>query len=257
MSLPDGRGSQRCWFLFHPMYPMSRPEQPAFWRRNEVEYVDAVEHLEALSDEWERGGYEGLLGFSQGALFAAMLCARLEQRARTADHPHAHGRPSTRPPRFVILCNGFASPLPSNPELRWWRELETGALTTPALFLAGEHDLATPPEAVAKLAARFKAAEVHIVAGGAHAMPSKSADLDAIETFVREVTSDIKRPSAVSDCAGTGGGRIRGDTGVMATSSRAEVCKVQRGEGDFEWRWRSWRAIKLNGADPMTHEHCP
>ena len=170
----DSSGRQRAWWRFDPEFPMDRTQQPQFWRRAKVGYVGAEAAVELLVDAWRRGAYDGLLGFSQGAAMAAMLCARLEQlRPR-----------STRRPRFIILVSGFRTPLPRNPALRWYAELGAASLRTRALVISGEHDTATPPAAVGRLAALFTRRVEHIVAGGQHAMPRRPADLAAISEFV-------------------------------------------------------------------------
>ena len=83
-------------------------------------------------------------------------------------------------PRFVIVCAGFRTPLPTNPELGWWRAAGVGPegapLATPALFVVGERDVVTPPSQTRQLAALFADATVHEVRGGQHAMPQKAAD---------------------------------------------------------------------------------
>ena len=73
--LEGGRGKQRAWWQFAPAFPMSRVDQPGWWALEAVEYVDAEATIDGLVHTWQEGGYDALLGFSQGALCAAMLCA--------------------------------------------------------------------------------------------------------------------------------------------------------------------------------------
>jgi pimeloyl-ACP methyl ester carboxylesterase len=146
----------------------------------EVGYLDAAANVELLVAEWRRGAYDGVLGFSQGAAMAAMLCARLEMLERAAE-----GAGAARSPRFVILVNGFRSPLPSDAELGWYRALEPASLATPALVISGEYDTAVTPSRVAELAALFGRRTEHMVRGGQHAMPRQPVDLGAIAAFVR------------------------------------------------------------------------
>ena len=144
------------------------------------ELGDAAANVELLVAEWRRGAYDGVLGFSQGAAMAAMLCARLEMLAAEG----ASG--AARSPRFVILVNGFRSPLPNDAELGWYRALEPASLVTPALVISGEYDTAVPPRRVAELAALFGRRTEHMVRGGQHAMPRQPVDLGAIAAFVRQ-----------------------------------------------------------------------
>lgn len=95
----DSGGRQRAWWRFEPEFPMDRALQSDWWEQEEVEYVDAEAALDALVDEWQRGSYDAILGFSQGAAAAALLCARLEMQG------------AVRKPRFIILVCGFRSPL--------------------------------------------------------------------------------------------------------------------------------------------------
>jgi pimeloyl-ACP methyl ester carboxylesterase len=176
----DSGGRQRAWWHFEPEFPMDRTRQPDFWRLAEVGYLDAAANVELLVAEWRRGAYDGVLGFSQGAAMAAMLCARLEMLERAAE-----GAGAARSPRFVILVNGFRSPLPSDAELGWYRALEPASLATPALVISGEYDTAVPPSRVAELAALFGRRTEHMVRGGQHAMPRQPVDLGAIAAFVR------------------------------------------------------------------------
>mmetsp|Transcript_65482 Transcript_65482/g.213165 ORF Transcript_65482/g.213165 Transcript_65482/m.213165 type:complete len:252 (-) Transcript_65482:555-1310(-) len=61
------------------------------------------ESFEAVLAEWSRGGYDGILGFSQGAILAAALCCEL----------HRRGAPA---PRFAVLISGFGRPVPRGVE---------------------------------------------------------------------------------------------------------------------------------------------
>ena len=182
----DSGGRQRAWWHFEPEFPMDRTRQPDFWRLAEVGYLDAAANVELLVAEWRRGAYDGVLGFSQGAAMAAMLCARLEMLERAAEGASAaRSAGAARSPRFVILVNGFRSPLPSDAELGWYRALEPASLATPALVISGEYDTAVPPSRVAELAALFGRRTEHMVRGGQHAMPRQPVDLGAIAAFVR------------------------------------------------------------------------
>ena len=169
-------GMQRCWFQFHPPYPLKDRAMQPTWRAHErVAYVDCEAALDALVATWQNGSYDGVLGFSQGALTAAMLVARLELD---------HGSPRLRMPRLVILCNGFRTPLPSNPELDWWTSLPAGSLRTPAFVVKGANDPVDAGGQAELLAALFGTSRVHIVPNGTHAMPKEAADVAAITGFV-------------------------------------------------------------------------
>lgn len=189
--LQGGRGRQHAWWRFEPDYPMDRALQPAFWALEEVGYSSADATIDALVHEWHQGSYEAILGFSQGALCAAMLVARLEQLV-AAGHPICL-------PRFVILCHGFITPRPSNVELRWWRDVQIGTLATPAILLAGEHDTSVPRAKVQELGALFARAQLHTIVGGAHAMPRDMMDLRAISTLVDMLSPPVSPPHTLGD----------------------------------------------------------
>ena len=156
-----------------------RTEQPAFWAEPEVRYIGAEESLAHLEEVWSAGCFDGILGFSQGGTAAALLAARLERRG------------CANLPRFVIVCAGFRTPLPTNSELDWWRAAAVGPegapLATPALFVVGERDVVTPPSQTRQLAALFADATVHEVRGGQHAMPQQAADLTAVRGFLERI----------------------------------------------------------------------
>lgn len=173
-SLECSGGRQRAWWLFNPAYPMDRTLQPSWWAQTEVEYVHAQGAIEELAGKWHRGNYDGVLGFSQGAVAAAMLCAWLE-RTSTSGLPH-----------FAILCCGFRVPLPTNPELQWYQELATGSLKTPAFIIAGENDQAVPLFQSELLRGLFASASVHVIAKGVHGMPRGADDLAALAAFLQQ-----------------------------------------------------------------------
>ena len=166
---------QRAHWLYDPPFPLSeRSKQPAFWARGEVEYVGADAGLASLTAAWERGSFDGILGFSQGAGAAALLAATLERET-----------PAKRPPRFIVLCAGFRDPRPSNLALRWWRDAPDAALAVPALVLVGDRDTVTPERQARALAALFRDATVRVCAGLQHAMPQQKHDIEAVASFLR------------------------------------------------------------------------
>jgi predicted esterase len=189
--LEGGRGKQRAWWTFDPPFPLTdRTLQSSWWARDSVQYDGVDTAVETLVSAWNdpNSSYDGILGFSQGALAAAMVCARLEQL-----------QGSVRPrPRFVILCCGFRRPFPSNPGLRWWRELGNMTLQTPALIVAGAADQACPVWQSEGLASLFSRSTLHIIPGGAHAMPKDTTDLARIATFAVQATRRgyVQQPAA-------------------------------------------------------------
>ena len=65
----------RCWWEYDPPFPLhDRTLQPPWWAQAEVEYVGADTGLEFLVEEWRRGSYDAILGFSQAAIWAVTWC---------------------------------------------------------------------------------------------------------------------------------------------------------------------------------------
>ena len=61
--VPGGRGSQRCWFSFHPDFPFDRTKQAAWWQHEQLGYVDVESSLTTLAALWDGGEWDGILGF--------------------------------------------------------------------------------------------------------------------------------------------------------------------------------------------------
>ena len=185
-SLEGGRGQRRAWWRFAPEFPMQNRELlPDWWAQEEVEFVGASETIDGLRKQWDEGDYDGILGFSQGAAAAAVLCAALEASSSNSGGSSSGSSCSAqRLPRFVILSHGFRSPLPSNAELGWWRHLKPRSLLTPALSIAGECDSHPGPAQSEALGALFAHGSVHMVPGGAHAVPREQSDLRRIADFI-------------------------------------------------------------------------
>jgi hypothetical protein len=206
--IAGGRGARHAWWTFEPEFPLSdRTRGPEWWSRETVEYVGC--DIGSLADEWLQGSFDGVLGFSQGAVAAAMLCAELERRG--SSHP-----------RFAILSHGFRSPLPNNPSLSWWRELDAGALKTPMLCVVGEKDsICAESEALGRL---FSTGTLHVVPKGAHAVPKEQADLEVIRDFIvaQMAPSTLTSCEPCSEKAGQ----------ISSTVSDLRVCKAwARGQG--------------------------
>lgn len=109
-------------------------------------------------------GYDGVLGFSQGAAMAGVLCAL---------------RPAAF--RFAVLACGYAAVGTGLPALA--EAGAGGAIALPSLHLVGARDSSVPPEASAHFAARFRDPTVHAHAGG-HWIPRAAGDVAAIRAFL-------------------------------------------------------------------------
>ncbi|XP_051491948.1 esterase OVCA2 [Apus apus] len=116
----------------------------------------------------EHGPFDGLLGFSQGAALAAMVCAL-----------RARGDPRF-PVAFAILVAGFASRAPAHGH--FYRE----PIALPTLHVVGDADAVIPASLSRELARHFVEPVVLTHPGGHFvpaAAPQKKAYLDFLERF--------------------------------------------------------------------------
>ncbi|NWH77616.1 OVCA2 Esterase, partial [Piaya cayana] len=116
----------------------------------------------------ERGPFDGLLGFSQGAALAAMVCAL-----------RARGDRRFQPVAFAILVAGFASRAPAHGH--FYRE----PIALPSLHVVGDADAVIAAPLSRELAQRF--VEPVLTHPGGHfvpaAAPQKKVYLDFLERF--------------------------------------------------------------------------
>eukprot|EP00928_Gymnodinium_smaydae_P073538 TRINITY_DN56726_c0_g1_i1.p1 TRINITY_DN56726_c0_g1~~TRINITY_DN56726_c0_g1_i1.p1 ORF type:complete len:507 (+),score=76.25 TRINITY_DN56726_c0_g1_i1:122-1522(+) len=122
--------------------------------------------FEFVLSEWSKGDYDGVLGFSQGAILAAALCSELHKR-------------SGRVPRFAVLISGFGKPVPRGVEAY----PPLSPLPLPSLHIWGLADDHIPAWASESLAAYFEKPEIYTHAGH-HFVPQKAADVAVIQQFL-------------------------------------------------------------------------
>ena len=136
----------------------------AWWRGNSLQdtYVGWDETRALIVDLWEREQFDGIMGFSQGAGAAAMLCAELQ-------------------PRFAILISGFVA-----------RDIEAGAGllagvdNAPSLHVFGESDQLVVPDRSRALVECFTDATV-IAHEGGHMIPSGATVRRQVVAFLDSV----------------------------------------------------------------------
>ena len=140
-----------------------------------VEGVEAS--LELLERSWAAsGGFDVLLGFSQGAMTAAMLIERL----RRAGGPQ---------PRCAVLVSGFMRPRPLATAQSW---PPGSSIATPSLHVIGLEDTVVANCRSEELMALFDMPSVwrhsligHPAGYGGHVVPWDDPFLDALAAFVR------------------------------------------------------------------------
>ncbi|XP_061868226.1 esterase OVCA2 [Colius striatus] len=134
-----------------------------------VEPVGLEESLAAVAAALaEHGPFDGLLGFSQGAALAAMVCAL-----------RARGDPRF-PVAFAILVAGFASRAPAHGH--FYRE----PIALPTLHVVGDADGVIAPTLSRELAQSFLEPVILSHPGGHFvpaAAPQKKAYLDFLDRF--------------------------------------------------------------------------
>lgn len=116
----------------------------------------------------QRGPFDGILGFSQGAAMAAVVCSQLGTLKGDIDM------------RFVILCSGFAPALP---------EFEKESIKCPSLHIfGGDHgnDRQIANQASRDLSSLFdESCSVIIEHDCGHIIPTRSPYIDQMKDFLQ------------------------------------------------------------------------
>jgi len=150
--------------------------------RQDFEAVGFVESFDLVLAEWSKGCYDGVLGFSQGAILAVALCAELHRRGPTSDAPV---------PRFALLISGFGRPIPRGVEAY----PPQTPLPLPSMHIWGKADNHIPGWASESLTALFEKPKVYTHSGH-HFVPQKAPDIEVIQEFLAPFLS---QDGAVND----------------------------------------------------------
>ncbi|XP_073526858.1 esterase OVCA2 isoform X2 [Phyllobates terribilis] len=150
LTIPESEGQRedpRGWWF-------SDPEKSSFHAMDETNSCAGLEEsLDTVAKAFsELGPFDGILGFSQGAAFVAMLCALKQQ-----------GDPRFQF-NFAILVGGFKSR--ATEHAHFYSE----AITVPSLHVYGDTDQVIPGEMSQELAAHFVNPLLHTHPGG-HYIP--------------------------------------------------------------------------------------
>ncbi|XP_058140963.1 esterase OVCA2 [Dasypus novemcinctus] len=171
--VPEGAGSDssgpcppeeqlRGWWFTEQEEPIfSALEEPTVCRGLE-EALGSVAH--ALN---KLGPFDGLLGFSQGAALAAVLCALSQE-----------GDPRFPLPRFIILVSGFP---PRGLGLK--EPILQGPLSLPSLHVFGDTDRVIPAKESMQLASQFPEA-ITLTHPGGHFIPAAAPQRQAYLKFL-------------------------------------------------------------------------
>lgn len=172
-------------------------------------YHGLQESLDAIGGAWEdHGPFDGVLGFSQGAVVCHILAAL--RCGLSSDPPTA--LPSTDDPcllpatttttlaatlspdacpwlaslKFAIVAAGFPACIEPHPA-------PMEALDLPSLHISGQEDSNVPPELQRALASCFVASEMHVHTKG-HTLPSTAADVAVLAQFLRQQQQLLQQP---------------------------------------------------------------
>ena len=146
--------------------------QRAWWRTSDdgVTTYDGWDTSRAqLVDRWRAEGFDGILGFSQGAAAAAMLCAEVR-------------------PRFAVLVAGF---VPRDREAA--ATLLAGVEGVPTLHVYGRTDAIVETERSRALAALFGGASI-VEHDGGHMLPAGAGVRREVEAFLAGLGADSPPP---------------------------------------------------------------
>lgn len=126
---------------------------------------ESIEHIASVVES--RGPFDGVVGFSQGAVFGSILLA----------HPNTR-----RYWRYGVLISGFPARDNAVKDADWYQLVHI-----PSLHVYGENDKLVPPAFSALLADRFVASRRHVHLGG-HLPPFARPSTDALVDFINAFT---------------------------------------------------------------------
>ncbi|KAH0850697.1 hypothetical protein HID58_095313, partial [Brassica napus] len=114
----------------------------------------------------EKGPFDGILGFSQGAAMAAAVCGKQEQLVGEIDF------------RFCVLCSGF-TPWPL------LEKREQGSIKCPSLHIFGSQP-GKDRQIVTQASSDLQGCATVIEHDFGHIIPTKSPYIDEIKTFLNQ-----------------------------------------------------------------------
>lgn len=157
-----------------------------WWLREGNVYHGLGETLSRLHTIWNKGLFEGIIGFSQGARLTYLLSLIHEN---SLDKSIFHGL------KYVILVSGYGDvPLPTN---FWYdaspfacldHEKDIHHICIPSLHVMGLQDKLIPVHSSRTLANLYHNPIIH-EHGGGHHVPMRSADVAVMIGFIQSYTS--------------------------------------------------------------------
>lgn len=122
---------------------------------------------------------DGILGFSQGATMAHILCSIKHDNQFMKDNPECEWLSSLK---FSIFAGGFPSRLHPSP---FQPDLTNESINLPTLHFSGQLDNDVPTCFHHELAACFRNPVIHHHSKG-HIVPNNSADVNAMLSFLTQ-----------------------------------------------------------------------
>lgn len=156
----DGEGQRSWWFnKSDGTFKGTNQDGPAYG------FEESLKHVEKV---WrEEGPFQGLLGFSQGACFAGLICL-LSAKSMTSIKP-----------QFVILAAGFKSGSLSH------KNIYEETPTIPSLHIFGESDNIIPGPMSEALAQHFSDPLILTHPGG-HFLPASAPQKEVYVNFFQD-----------------------------------------------------------------------
>ncbi|ORY76586.1 serine hydrolase-domain-containing protein [Protomyces lactucae-debilis] len=143
----------------------------AWWRANDEDFIGLPESLALIKDVLEtQGPFDGVMGFSQGGGFAAMLASLLERSNPLFKVKHP-------PFKFAVIFSGFRSRFPQ------YDYLYEPAIKTPMLHVIGRNDPIVTPERSQMLVDASKNNTL-LLHPGSHFVPSGAPQRNVVVDYI-------------------------------------------------------------------------
>ncbi|KAJ3798261.1 FSH1-domain-containing protein [Lentinula aff. detonsa] len=182
--------SQMGYFSGFDSEPPPKDPQRGWWKTQNVQNIAAGLEvtLTLLRDVLkEQGVFNGVLGFSQGAVLAALLSGLLEKPAMYPSF--LEDGKAVHPP--FEFCISFAGYKPLDP---LGAKLLTPNFKTPTLHVIGHNDIIVTPERAQSLIDASLNGRVEFHDGG-HFVPSKTAWRKFLAEYIRNPSGDVPGPN--------------------------------------------------------------
>ncbi len=158
--------------------PHTGPSRLAWWNSSDdgsvyEGYRSSLAHVVSANER--DGPFDGVLGFSQGGVFASILAGLVPTT------------PSLQSLKYAILISAFPARAAEISGSMWYNKIDL-----PSLHVWGNDDTLVPPQGSALLRDRFSDPVTHVHDKG-HVVPGNSAFTTAVRTFVSSRTGNLSR----------------------------------------------------------------